>query len=68
MNTASNTPKINAQLTALRTLRAVGSMPVGWNPEQMIPPTANALVRAGLAEIRMTDGVRTIISKPEEQS
>ncbi len=43
-------------MEALKRLRAVGSLRMGWESNDMEPPTANALVKAGLAEIRTTGG------------
>ena len=50
---AINTPKINTQLDHLKRLRAAPdkTLPMGWEPGQVPPPAANAMVAAGLARI-----------------
>lgn len=56
MNDSSpNTARINAQLEALKHIRKTGSMRVGWEEGNITPPQANALVKAGLIEVRTTE-------------
>lgn len=64
-NDSPNTPKINAQVAALQLIRRLGALPVGWDTNEISPPTANALVKAGLAEIQTTEHGRFIF--PKEQ-
>lgn len=60
-----NTPKINAIIAHLKIIREKGRMIVGWGDDEICPPYANHLVKAGLVKFEMNMEQKLVVPIPQ---